>query len=363
MTVVLELRFIEFKTPAPGWWREPRWLATLLEGLRVARLLERFGSYKPPRARRRRPLVSLDELVQESVNWRAGVCQLNEQAQNPDAGVRADLEINDQGFGILLSSPLDDASNPPTNMLDQLITFVISVHASFSPVAWFGPTANVSARGIDFRRLRPPRMHPQFGMANLLDFFCREFHTQHPWGSPDEFEKLSHAPLPAGVLRWEADDLLILRWVEDLTDVQKVAERLTLHEQWFARVLKPPVHPLYNELGDYELVPMGAKPHPPLTLYEADHQRGYQAVFVQPDGRADEEALRDMHAWVQARSLPDGTPLRELYLIAPNREGAIRLRDRTMQIGAKAVYYPGEGNTWFDPFPPGLWLEREEDTP
>jgi hypothetical protein len=75
------------------------------------------------------------------------------------------------------------------------------------------------------------------------------------------------------------------------------------------------------------------------------------------DEPADVAPWAELETWTRERKLPDGTPLEQLRLIAPTRDVALALRGRATAVGATAVLYADSSGRWWNPNPPGPWIE------
>ena len=219
-----------------------------------------------------------------------------------------------------------------------------------------GPLLQVEVYDHVYPRIRPPRYHRYFKCGAVVQFASREFHATHPFGHPQDLEKLLAAPLPLGGRKEERGGLVAFRWADKLTNEKKLAVGRSLQEQWLTSVLDLPIDGSYNELGDYLVAPAGGE-HPPLTFYTPASALGYKAVMVDTDGRMGEKTSVEMTGWIKARELPDGTPLHSLDLIVPSRTAALRIYERAKAMGVSRVLYTDDSGRFWDPHPPGLWLE------
>jgi hypothetical protein len=230
------------------------------------------------------------------------------------------------------------------------------LHDSFKDRAWFEPPFHIAVEGVKYARPRPPRSHPLFGAKSVVDFISLSSFAELDQQYVNEVCQLISAQLPDGAQRSESNGLVIIRWIDALTDIAQIAERLSIRELWISNLLSPPIEAFYNEYGDREIIAMNFVKHPPLTFYDQTSASGYKAVFVNEDGQLDVGELAEIESWIREHRLPDGNPLSSLFLIAPNRARAVAIHDRMIQIGVDAVYYPDENGYWYDPFPPGQWL-------
>ena len=170
------------------------------------------------------------------------------------------------------------------------------------------------------------------------------------------------ASLPDGTARQDDGDLTIIRWANDLDDEAELARRLSTQDQWLTGLLQPPIAPQFDDRGDRRTRVLPPPPDTVLRYYESDTGTGYVELQTGPAGAATTAHLEDAIPWLAAGTLPDGRPLHALYVITPDREAALRTAAHAQSGGVAGVYYVGSDGAWWDPFPPGPWIE-ETDQP
>lgn len=352
--VMLRLDSLRFEPPR-AWWKEGDPLGRIFACARAADLWLDFdhvvkGSGRP------KHFDSEQELAASIVAGAPARYTIQPgKSEEPDCHLTLDikslwLRLRFHVGGALLDSLRD-------TLLDRFISLSTRIHDDFHDTALLGPGLAVEIHEPDFPRIRPPREPGFWVYGDAVDFICRKFHEESPKGKPEDARRMLAAPMPAGTKRIEVGDLVIFRWVDTLRDGDHVAARRALQEQWLVNVLNPPISSGYNEAGDRLEVPLSAESKPPLTFYDSTFQAGYKATALAPDGSADEELFDELAQWISSRQLPDGTPLTQLNLILPNRDSALRVRERASAIGVNNVYYADNEGRWWNPFPPGLWRE------
>jgi len=360
MRVLLTVNDVKFEigsSVAGAWWRlRPRLIGTFWRCLSINGLLDDFRYYARPGARRGTRLTSLEALAADSVTWQDGTGWLSSTAsRSNDCYLRFGIGDDELSFRIGFGDEYLDRRR--RTILDQFVEAVRCLHTAMRAEALFGPALKVSVSDLPYPRPRPPRLHKHFGHGDLVDFFCLDFQHQHHLGHPEEIERLLSAPLPEGASRQDDDDLVILRWIDSLEDEAEVARRLSIQDQWLTNILQPPLAPWFDERGDLQVQTLPPPRDSLLTYYAPDSGNGYLEVA---DDWAGEARLDEVLGWLADRRLPDGRPLNGLYVIAPDRETAVRLHDRTRRDGPTAIYYPKPDGYWWDPFPPGPWIEEDQ---
>jgi hypothetical protein len=207
-----------------------------------------------------------------------------------------------------------------------------------------------------YPRARPPRISSSpFRLGSLADAYDLEYIRLHFPAS--DAEAIARAELPAGARRERFDELVVIRWASALGDLDEVNRARSQQERWMADHLHLEVDSDYNAAGDRREPGRRLEEHPPLTLYDRRSGIGYKAIAPSSASGVDEEQWSELVAWTRARKLPDGVPLEKLRLIVPTRDLALALKDRGAAAGIEAVLYPDDEGQWWNPRPPGLWLD------
>ena len=356
--VMLRLFSVTFTQQEMQWWKNTTYLQKVFHAAETVGFWNEFKYYGADDDRELKKIESLNTLLAETVSWTVNSYILTSSEEK--TGYLLELGLRNRMLNLLLKVEVQVPSKQGEVILDKFVEFACQLHESFKEKALLGPTFHVTLAKNVYPRPRPPRKDPQWSIGSLVDFISKPYHI-HSGGS-DTLKKLLTADLPDGVGRKSCGDLIVFRWVENLLNDEHIAARRSLQEQWFSQVLGWSIQSGYNELGDRLETLWTSQHHPPLTFYIDMYKYGYKAIVQNPDGSIDEELFDEMASWVKEGALPDGTPLRQLNLILPNRESALSVRPRAKAIRIKKVFYTdNEGNLW-NPCPPGLWLEREDTT-
>lgn len=195
----------------------------------------------------------------------------------------------------------------------------------------------------------------------MVDGFCKRYFSSSEYvrdSERDEIDKLLSLELPEWVDRREEGDLVILRWVDDFSDIDHIGDRMTRRLKWLIENLDPPIDSNFNELGDRRANPMDTITLDGLTFYDSMTGHGYKATVCPENGSIDEAILERMNAWVAAGAAPSGETLHAVHLLLPNRDAALRAHDAAKNYDAGKMLYIGDDETFWDPFPEGNWLEE-----
>jgi len=245
-------------------------------------------------------------------------------------------------------------------ILDQIAALATDVREQLARVAGlqFGYAFPIDQRTnvFEYPRPRPPREHASIAVSSVLDLIDLPFHrSKHADAAGDGAERLVKSDLPAFAKKIEKDGLVVIRWVEDVGDLNDLARGAAAHEKWIGQHLPTTILHGFNDLGDGLEVRGDVQPRPPLTLYARDTKTGYKAVLVLPDGTIEESAWNDAKRVLEARKLPDGAPVKHLKLVVPLREHTFEIRERARKQGFAGVLYPDDDGEFWDTDPPGSW--------
>jgi hypothetical protein len=245
--------------------------------------------------------------------------------------------------------------------LDKTLKFVYDLYDLWKDEIVFFRGSSICCPGITYLRQFPPREISNWGKHDIVEIIDKRFYYKHLERRPDlkefykveDMEKLISAPLPYGVERFEHGDLVILRWVRDLTDESKIAHQLMLHEKWLCDNIDFPIESGYNEFGDKKIGPIqGEYNRPPLTIYRPTSGIGYKTLLVNPDGTIDNEVVEELKKIISTKQLPDGTEVKKVRTISPDRKTAVELRDRLQDVGIEKFLYVDNEKSLWDPFAP-----------
>jgi hypothetical protein len=356
--ILLRIQDLYFLDGSPTWWRDPSYLRTVLQAVEKVGLWREFGYYGQE-GHTRHKIDSLEGLIRDSTTFEKKTYSIvTQDVKTPSA--QLDLDVKAGALTIRMGFQRSFLKDHRENLLSQLIDVVCRIRDALGQRATMGPLVNVEIIGSVYPRVRPPRFHRHFVFGTVATIICKNFHAQHPLGSPEEVKKMLAASVPDDVQRVELGDLVIFRWAEDIRDEPYVTQCRSRQEQWLVRVLDPPLDSSYNAAGDHVVFPVGTVgPDAYLTWYDAARKYGYKAVVVFPDGSVDEDLFAEMTNWIQRHRLPDGREIQVLCLITQSRAAALIIHDRAAKLEIKAVYYSDDKGQLWDPFPPGPWIESQ----
>jgi hypothetical protein len=91
--------------------------------------------------------------------------------------------------------------------------------------------------------------------------------------------------------------------------------------------------------SDKEFSLPGLRPSTTVTLYSAKARAGILSLVINPDGTIDEDRLIDVAVALQDGHLPDGRLLEQAYVLLPDRESAVAVREIASRCGIQNVLY------------------------
>jgi len=142
----------------------------------------------------------------------------------------------------------------------------------------------------------------------------------------DELARVLAAPMPPPAVRIEAGEVTVLRWARDPLDRAELVRAATLHERWLTIVLAAPIDRDWNRHGDRE----------------AERPERFVRLAVDDRGQVDPVAWAALDATTT--------------VVVPSRRAALAIAPRAAALGV-AVRYADNDGRWWDPFPPGDWIE------
>lgn len=355
MRIQLDIEHIHFKKPTNYLLEPKRYLGPFygcLSHLPFWEELLYFGKWGSKRLKK----MKVNEVIENSKTWKTNPYILaSENEVMPQCGVIINTYENIIGLKITVGN--EACNSYQETLIDDLISCVYNLHTRFKNEMLFGPRMSIMVHGVEYARPRPPHNDRIWESSKLVDFGSKEFHNNHDDGDAEQFKTLESAQVPMGVSKDLMNDLLTIKWIDDLSDDVLIAERLSLHDQWFSENLKLRRKPGFNELGDELEAYENLVNHPELTFYDDFTKIGYKAVVVNPDKTVDNALFEQIRTWILNSATAQGTFLQELNLITPDRESAMFLADKAESIGVKRVLYVGQDDNWWNPNPPGLWIE------
>ena len=358
MRLLLRLQYIHFPARPLKWWADSTLLSVVTGEVEAAGLGDGLR-FMGMTGETPEELDRLSELPERALAWEEGSYRVaSDRAAKPERYMDLDLVPGQLALRLSFAQKAVDAAG--SELLDRLVRLVCGLGDRLEGHALMGPWLHVEALGASYPRPRPPRTHSHFRPGTVVTFLCRTFHREHEGGASEDAEKVLTAPLPPTATRIDHGPLVVLRWVSDITDPESVRAGRTAQDRWLSEVLKPPVESGYNALGDHRVTPVSLEDHPPLTKYDGFGGQGYKAIVDSPGSPVGEDLWAQLSGWAAEGALPDGTRLEALNLITPNRDTALRVRDRATQAGIRGVYYMDDSGALWNPFPAGEWLKTNE---
>lgn len=192
-----------------------------------------------------------------------------------------------------------------------------------------------------------PHRESRWTLGAIAYYLGRAWHEADPERAA-VLDAIERAPLPAGISRTTAGDLVCVTFDCDLADPASVAAARARGERWFAPLVPTRVAPGWNARGDRLVELVDRDELEPFTFFDTRNATGYKAMVVDPDtGAVDDELWQLLVAIAMAGQAPDGTRVAAVRVIVPVRDDALRLADRARADGIDLVAYPEEHSFWW----------------
>jgi len=334
---------LRFADPDAAWWKDPRPMRELLAALEKAGLRSRLKLAGKDGA----ALAAKKDLAAWSTTWEAGDSYVL-SADKKSSPARTQLYLTPKPGTLKLWLTLGPADADPRRqtLLDTFADLSRALHERMG----CGLFHFVVDLETDYARAWGPRMAGNWwvGVVMMIVDPKTDADAYDRKAAKREVDSVLRARLPRGATREKLDDLIVFRFVPDLTDDAAIDRARAVQDQWICSVVGSEVSPFWNEQGDEMVLLLSAKPHPPATLYDTSTRHAYKAMFEAKDA----EVVK-AERWVMAGQLPDGTPIDGVSIVLTSRKSAIAAAKRVRAKGMRVLYTDSSGTFW-DPFPPGI---------
>ena len=352
MDVSLRLFSITFEHRVDRWWRTTDRLQRFFETMQATPFGDRLAVFRKGDEPELREGSDSTQVAKALGRAGQGMFAFYDRAEDPS--VSMSVAVRPNALNVALRVLAVERLHPQTAIPD-LTSTAQAIHGAFLDESRIGPDFAVTPLDFAYPMPRPRRLHPLWGVGNVVDFYSRK--DREARGHADQLERLATRELPPEAHRSTDGDLIIIQWIRDLGDLRAVALAVGAAEGWLGETLDLPMAPDFNTSGHQRLMPAGLESRPPLTFFDPVQNEGYKAVVPGPDGRLDGAEVEEYATWVRQAALPDGTNLAKLHLIAPSAAAAEALSQDAGEVGAARVFYVDDDGALWDPSPPGWWQE------
>jgi hypothetical protein len=274
---------------------------------------------------------------------------------NTIGGNRLLIGLTKKWFDITLKLTHDKINEFGNELLDMFKGVVFDLYRDLKS-EFLLRDCHVGIYDLNIPELKPPRDHEFFGLNTPLEFIDEEFYLTNPHRDHALARKLLDLKGVPTLKTTEKFGLHCLQWSNTLEE-QRLIENVLTRKKVMAQALELEVDDRYNLQGDEWYEPPGLGEHDVLTFYSAMYGIGIKAVVLDENQELEEEIKEMLTTWVRNGKLEDGTELRSLNLILPNRDSAVGFREKATQMGIKKVLHIDDDRVIWDPFPEGTWVD------
>jgi hypothetical protein len=344
------------------WWRDGGVGLLLADSLSKASLWLDFQYYGPDGGRMKK--VSLGDLEELSCAWTPGGFVLRRQRQRDDTdSTSLKLIVREAYFAAWFVFGEEAADLRRPSLFERLAIFTKRMYRAMSDRAWLSQgTVFVTD---PFPTSRPPPVSTAcFSPGALVGFYDREY-IRTKLEQPKQAAAMAKAALPKAATRELDGNLVHICWTPDSLDLDVIDAARSDQAEWLIEHGCVEFDERYNEAGDLMVEASGMEEHPPLTYFDPAYEIGYKAVAPKASGALPDEIWAQLSKWSTRGRLPDGTHLEAVRLIVPKRNLALKMLPAARAHGVDAILYADREGRWWDPVPPGPWLEKKtnDDAP
>lgn len=316
--------FVDIRFAEANWSRDGRRTRALLDGLASTRWFGEFdvfaAGHEPGT-----PFKSLDEVhaaiagaERGTVIFAHGEPRMTVDVHDSEAALA--LDFTTRMLEIRLWFGVRPVAQYKSAVLDDLIALLLALRDAWpDTIVAMAQAFPDPVDSVRYRRTRPQRIASR-AMNAVVEVIDRDAPSDGPpWAR--EASAMADAPFPPDAERIERGRIVVLRWLDDPSDPQALADACSRHEQWLVGVVPARLAPGWNEDGDREVV--------------------------------DDPALVEVTSnatWAKPGSGGGGT------LLASSRSDALAMAERARAAGFARVVYRDQGGKLWDPLPPGDWV-------
>jgi hypothetical protein len=232
------------------------------------------------------------------------------------------------------------------SLCDELADLVAAWARALASEAPRAAISAITPWGAGYDRPVPHR-ESEWPLGAISYLLGRGWHQADP-DRASVLRAIEAAPTGPGIERTAAGDLLRLTFACDVSDPTSVAAARARGERWFSPLVTTRLAPGWNERGDRLVVVVDRDDLEPFTFHDTFNGIGYKAMVVDPDtGDVDEPMWSKLAAITETKEAHDGTPIKEVRLIVPTRQDAVRLGARARADGIDLVVYPEGDSLWW----------------
>jgi hypothetical protein len=232
MNALLRIESIKFKTFQTEWYNNSNYLYQTLKFVTERLTLATFHYMMKDRDEQFISITSANVFTKEFKSWNLGLWEFM-SSNDLDSEFFMSIDILKDGFDLLLDVQVNKEETKQ-QLLDQYIQFCKTFYTYFKNITLIGYRYGIELYGVEFDRVKPVRLNGYWGISKLVDIASWEYHTKSPVGRPMEVKKIETLDLPDGAERILYDDLIIVKWVDNLKNLDYISLMLYKRDEWYA---------------------------------------------------------------------------------------------------------------------------------
>lgn len=353
MKYQLRINHINFKEPQPdNWWKTKTHLSTILKTLFTCDILPLNYLYQDRYKRIMNLENTIDECNKLGDDIKFGFSLTSSNIDNINNSIS--IHPTKESVGILL------VVDSTTDNFNKMVRFLWSLYEDLKDFAYFGPNVVISSFMHKYPKYRPEKYYGNLWTNAIFNFLHKSFYSKNQNTMPKGFERLFDAPLPDGVSRKIAEDIVAIQWTENVADEEGITNALMQREEWIYNHLNLELDSDFNIDGDKKLYNISTvtklgKEESFLNYYREPLQVAFKLIVLDENIELDQETRDKITHYNKTKQLDNGALIKKIVLILPSRKFVSKISSEAKELGVfKVVYLDNEANIW-DMTPAGNW--------
>lgn len=176
--VIFRLYQFEFIENEQNHWSSGNNIAKIIASLQEFGLWQWMKYYKVLGKKGIRKLTSVEQIIQETVNFQQGYYSFNDNRKFED--LHLNINLCENSFYITFFITINSLTIYKDKLLDNLINCACSLYTTFNDIAIIGPSMNIKINDLSFKKIYPPRFLREFDNSSVVNCVSKKFFDSHP---------------------------------------------------------------------------------------------------------------------------------------------------------------------------------------